>query len=161
MSELAGLFRKQRLRPSQLRAVAELRLGDAEFLLGTGKNGRANGAIYIGGFVIECLLKAMLLERHPNLRYVHDPAQLSQPDLQVFGLLYSHDLDDMLGFLPEVPAKLKRVDAASGSRLWTDFQGVCAEWTIYARYSPKRAGIADARRFVATIREVKAWLEPL
>ena len=134
-------------------------MGDAEFLLGSGRNGRANGAMYMAGFVIECLLKALLLERHLNLQHVADPARLSRPDRAVFGLLYSHDLDDMLGFLPEVRAKLSRVSTGSGDRLWFEFQSVCAEWTIYARYSPQLAGIADARRFVATIREVKTWLE--
>ena len=56
------IFLKVRLRPTQLRTVAERRFDDAVALRQTGKNARANGAIYLGGFAIECLLKARLLE---------------------------------------------------------------------------------------------------
>lgn len=61
------IFDRLRLRPSQLRTVVDRRFDDAETLRRTGENARANGAIYLGGFVIECLLKAKLLEEFPWL----------------------------------------------------------------------------------------------
>lgn len=65
---MAGsIFAKTKLTPSQLRTVAERRFADARCLLKSGENERANGAMYLAGFVIECHLKACLLEVHPWL----------------------------------------------------------------------------------------------
>ena len=120
-----------------------------------------NGAMYMGGFVIECLLKALLLERHPNLQVAVNPATLSVPDREAHRLLYSHDLDEMLAFLPEVRVRLESIADSKGHSPWRAFHSVCAEWTIHARYSPLHATRADARRFLDTIREVKEWLKRL
>ena len=162
MRQPKGIFRKLRLTPGQLRAVAEKRYEDAQCLLKSDQSARANGAMYMGGFVIECLLKAMLLERHPNLQQPVDPAKLSKPDLEVHRLLYSHDLDAMLEFLPEVETKLGAMQSTKGTPVLTRFRAICEEWTVYARYSPKHATIeGDARPFLETIREVKTWLKRL
>ena len=67
------IFQKVRLRPTQLRTVANRRFGDAEALRETGQNARANGVMYLGGFVIECLLKAQLLERFRWLQSAGSP----------------------------------------------------------------------------------------
>ena len=99
MPKRDSIFAKRRLTPGQLRAVAELRMDDARCLLASKRNARMSGAMYIGGFVIECLLKALLLERHPNLQVGLDRAKLSASDREVHTLLYSHDLDQMLAFL--------------------------------------------------------------
>ena len=72
-----GIFGKRRLTPKQLRSVAELRFQDAYCLFENQNNARATGAMYMGGFVIECLLKAVLLERHPNLQIPVDRIGLS------------------------------------------------------------------------------------
>jgi hypothetical protein len=156
---MASIFDKQRLTPGQLRAVAELRLDDALALLATGINARANGAIYLAGFVIECLLKAQLLERHPNLQGRVDPAALSAADAEVFALLYRHDLDEMLVFLRQVREKLLALPAGKNGPVWPRFRSLCAQWTVYVRYSPKLASIADARNYVSTVQEVKQWLK--
>ena len=116
--------------------------------------------MYIGGFVIECLLKALLLERHPNLQGPVDPAKLSPSDREVFHLIYtSHELEAMLGFLPEV--ELKVLALSHGQSMWQRFRTVCEQWTIYARYSPKLAKKDDARWFLEVIQEVKQWLRDL
>ena len=154
-----GIFRKRRLTPGQLRSVAEHRFGDAMCLFGSEDAARATGARYMGGFVIECLLKALLLARHPNLQVPVDPATLSRSDREAFRLLYvSHELDAMLGFLPEVETKLKVLRGADGRAVWERFRTVCEQWTVYARYSPKLAKRDDAQAFLQTIREVKQWL---
>src|SRR4051812_15718910 len=93
------IFGRRRLTPRQLRAVAEFRFDDALCLFESGDSARATGAMYMGGFVIECLLKALLLERHANLQGPVDPSRLSLSDKEVFRLLYvSHALDEMLIF---------------------------------------------------------------
>ncbi|MGH7214047.1 MAG: hypothetical protein ACREIT_04730 [Tepidisphaeraceae bacterium] len=156
-----GIFRKQRLTPGQLRAVAERRFDDALCLLASGQNARANGAMYMAGFTIECLLKARLLAQHPNLQVPVDPATLSEQDREVHAMLFSHDLDAMLIFLPEVEKKLSAVGSALGRPVWRRFGEICAEWTVYARYSPQHANVDEARRFIETVREVKQWLRDL
>jgi hypothetical protein len=161
VSKAEDIFRKLRLTPRQLRAVAELRFADAVCLLEGGNNARATGAMYVGGFTIECLLKALLLERHPNLGKPVDPATLSASDREVLELLYSHELEAMVGFLPEVQTKLESLVNRQGKPVWHDFRTLCEEWTVYARYSPKLAKVEQARRFVDTIREVKEWLKEL
>lgn len=129
-------------------------------LLDSGESARATGAMYMGGFVIECLLKALLLERHPNLQGPVDPATLSKSDREAFQLLYlSHELDAMLGFLPELEVKMRA--APQGQVVWERFRTICEQWTVFARYSPKLAKKDDAQRFVDTIREVKQWLRNL
>ncbi|HWE93473.1 MAG TPA: hypothetical protein VG269_05810 [Tepidisphaeraceae bacterium] len=154
MAEAGGIFeRPRKLTPGQLRAVADRRYDDAMCLLNSGENARMNGAMYMGGFVVECLLKAMLLERHSNLQRPVDPAALSRTDHEAFVLLFGHALDEMLVFIPEVRAKLRFLKNADGRPLWPAFQAICEQWTVYARYSPRHAKVEDARRFLITISE--------
>ena len=161
MAKLPLIFAKRRLYAGQLRAVAERRFADAECLLASGDPERANGAIYMAGFVIECLLKALLLERHPNLSKPVDPAKLSDSDREIFGYLYGHDLDEMLGALPELGTKLSVVSTPHGSRVWPEFRTLCEHWTVYARYSPVSAKMTEAKNFLNTVKEVKKWLKEL
>ena len=161
MAKADRIFAKRRLEPSQLREVAEIRLADAEYLAESGKQARANGAMYLPGFAVECLLKAILLDRHRNLRMPVDPATLSTSDREVYYLLYGHDLAAMLIFLPDVRVRLEAIKTAGGRSAWPAFRELCARWTIYARYSPVRATLTDAAQFVGTVREVKQWLREL
>jgi len=161
MAGSPDIFVKSRLAPGQWRAVAERRFGDARYLLDSGNAERATGAMYMAGFVVECLLKALLLERHPNLGRPADPASLSLSDREVLRLLYSHELDDMLGYLPELEKKLSNVKTKSGSSAWRGLNDLCEEWTVYARYSPKMATLDRARAYLDTVEEVKKWLKEL
>ena len=115
----------------------------------------------MAGFVIECLLKALLLERHPNLQAPVDPATLSPSDKDVLDSLYSHDLDDMLGFLPELENKLSRMKLASRASAWNEFRSLCEQWTVHARYSSAFAKAEYARWYVYTVKEIKKWLREL
>ncbi len=162
MAATKDIFTKLRLKPDQMRAVAEKRFGDSKCLLKSNDKDRANGAIYMAGLVIECLLKALLLDRHPNLRVGIDPARLSSSDQEVFYLIYQrHELDDMCGFIPELEKKLNGLKTRSGLSAWREFENICEEWTIYARYSPQSATLAKAARYLETIEEVKKWLSKL
>jgi hypothetical protein len=138
------------------------RLGDARCLLDSGDPERTNGAIYIAGFTIECLLKAMLLERRPNLSLPVDVSRLSVQDREAFDLLYrQHDLAAMLQFLPEVGAKLRAMESRGGGGAVRAFRDACAEWTVYIRYSPRHASRAEAVRFVESVQEVQTWQSEL
>lgn len=159
MAGLGDIFAKRRLTPGQLRSVADRRYDDAICLLESGQNARATGAIYMGGFVIECLLKALLLERYPHLQKPVGPAKLAKRDRDVVEQLYGHELDEMLEFLPEVKRKLPFITGETGKPLSPRFRNVCAEWTVYARYSTKLAARNEADEFMETIREVKEWLK--
>lgn len=161
MAVSPDIFAKPRLKPGQWRAVAERRFGDAKCLLNSGDAERANGAIYMAGFVIECLLKALLIERHPNLSKPVDPAKLSKSDREVFDALNGHELDDMLGFLPELEKKLSAVSTPSGQPAWRALNDICEEWRVYVRYSPMPAKLKQARTYLDTVEEVKKWLKEL
>jgi hypothetical protein len=93
-----AIFAKIRFTPGQFRAVAARRFGDAKCLVDSGNVERANGAICLAGFAIECLLKSTLLIRSPNLQRAVDPAKLSSSDKKGFAMLHGHDLDAMVEF---------------------------------------------------------------
>jgi hypothetical protein len=153
------IFKKIRMRPTQLRTVAERRFDDADALRQTGRNARANGAIYLGGFVIECLLKAKLLERFAWLQSAASPDGRSKKEQHLWSLCYrSHDLDEILARLPEIEVRLSSREQRGSTRLAQSLKKICAQWTIYARYSPYNADIDDARTFLDQIEELKPWL---
>ena len=103
-----GLYQRMRLRPAQMRTVAERRFADADSLRKTKLNARANGAMYLGGFVIECFLKAKLLEKYKWLQSPPgDLAKRSQDERALHALCYQqHDLAGLLDRLPEVKRRL-------------------------------------------------------
>lgn len=153
------IFERIRLRPTQLRTVADRRFDDALALWRTGQNARANGALYLGGFVIECLLKAKLLERFHWLQSAGSPEGRSREDQQLWSLCYrSHNLGDILAHLPTVVARIGRLEQRESSRLMQSLKSVCGQWTIFARYSPYTADIDDARSFLGQVEELKTWL---
>src|SRR5215213_3907353 len=132
------IFDKRRLTPAQLRTVAQRRFEDAEYLRKSNDNARANGVFYLGGFVIECLLKAKLLERYPSMRSADSSEQMSVQDKRIWKLIYrSHDLLRMLPYLPELQRDLVTKDKRHGKDRLGDLRGICENWTIFARYSPK------------------------
>lgn len=160
MLAVMRIFKKVRLGPTQLRTVADRRFDDAAALRDTGLNARANGSMYLGGFVVECLLKAKLLERYKWLGSAGSPEGRSKNDRYLWSLCYrSHDLDEILAKLPEIQDRLSRMEQRESSRLTQSLKGICAQWTIYARYSPYTTSIDDARKFLNQIEELKPWLK--
>lgn len=149
-----GIFSRIRLRPGQFRTVANRRLADAEFLRGSVRNQHANGTMYLAGFVIECLLKAKLMEQHPWLQTsVRPEASWSREQSHLWFLCHrSHDLEGILGHLVSVQARL----AAVG--LDRQLREICGEWTIHARYSTRTATMKEATQFLCRIKEIRPWL---
>jgi hypothetical protein len=154
-----AIFRKTRLRPSQLRTVSDRRFDDAFTLCQTGRNARANGAMYLGGFVIECLLKAGLLERFVWLQSARSPEGRNSEDQRLWSLCYrSHDLDEILERMPHVQERLLQHEQGESRRLTQSLKSVCAHWTVHARYSPYNADIEDARTFLDQVEELRKCL---
>ena len=159
MAKARNIFVRQRLNPRQLRTVAERRLGDARFLQKSGLNARANGAMYLGGFVVECLLKANLLEEHPWLQSAGTPPEHSASARALWFLCYRwHDLGGMLERLPKLTERLAPTGQRGQTRMLQSLKSICAQWTIHARYSPRMATIQEANEFISRIEEVRPWL---
>jgi len=159
---MGNIFKKMRLTPGQLRTVAERRFDDAEILRRTGKNARANGAMYLAGFVIECLLKAKLLEKYQWLQIAGNPGALPKADRRLHDLCYRmHDLAAILDSLPDVKKHLMNVNSfrCQKGRLYSMLDSVVSRWTIFARYSPQMATMQEAGDFVRQIKEIKEWLK--
>jgi len=153
------IFSRVRLRPSQMRTVADWRFADAEALRRTGKNAHANGAMYLAGFVIECLLKAQLLEKHPWLQSASSPEGRTPREQRLWSLLYrSHNLDEILDYLPSVRKRVAQEEQRGVRELTRALNTVCAEWTVFARYSPHSADIDDARDFLDQVKELRRCL---
>lgn len=160
MPKSASIFDKQaHLTPSQLRTVADRRFGDARYLADAKGNERMNGAMYMAGFVIECLLKAALLKKYPGTGN-KKPSDLTAEEVKIRRLLYSHDLDQIFGRLPELAQALTDHDKKhlqdKGDYAQTLKQ--VFSWSIYARYSTSSANRGEAQSFVQSVKELRAWL---
>ena len=125
----------------------------------TGRNRHANGAMYLGGFAVECLLKARLLRKHT---WLQRPASVRRPSARQAELLrlcyQSHDLEQILSHLPEVSETLRAAEQRGLGRLNQSLKKVCT-WTVYARYSPRQTTMAEASRFLNQIKELTQWLK--
>jgi hypothetical protein len=142
-----------------MRTVAQRRFADAQYLCDSEQNGRANGAMYLAGFVTECLLKANLLERFKWLQSVRSPDRLSDDDRDIWSLCFrSHDLDEILARLPELIARLSELPRDAPGALLASLKHICGSWTIFARYSPHSATIREAAHFLRRVKELKECL---
>lgn len=154
------IFQRMQLSAAALRTVAERRYGDAVALLRTKSNERANGAMYMAGFVIECLLKAHMVEEYSWLTNGARPTNGTDEQKEIWSLCYrSHDLDELLGYLPGLRDRLGARTLHSGKGPLLLLQQVSATWTIYARYSSRLATHQEATKFVEMIKELKLCLQ--
>jgi len=157
---MASIYERQKLKPSQLVTVAERRFADAEALCDTGKNVHANGAQYLCGFVIEMLLKARLMQRYSLVASKPPHAEMSQDEQRIWSLIYrSHDLREMLDRLPQLEAALQPKGREGAPPYWQHLVEICANWTVHARYSPLSTTMAEARKLIERVRELKKVLK--
>jgi hypothetical protein len=155
---VGSIYDRQRLTPIQVMTVAERRFADAVALCETGKNAHANGAQYLGGFVIELLLKAQLLRRFTAMQGSAKP--LSDADREVWNLIYrSHDLQEMLQRMPDLEAKVEKRGQRDGIPYRSHLRNICMTWTVFARYSTLTTTIADASAWLERIRSLKEVLK--
>jgi hypothetical protein len=110
---MASIFERIRLKPNQLRTVADRRFDDADYLRKSRENKHANGVYYLGGFVLECRLKAAVLERFPWLQHPSNQQRWSPSDHHLYTLCYrQHDLERLVELLPDLREKLWEADAS-------------------------------------------------
>jgi hypothetical protein len=154
------IFKKEpAFKPSTMAAVAERRFDDAQALCDTGENARANGAAYLAGFVIEILLKSRLVAKFSTIAKKR-PHELSDDEREVWGLIWRrHDLEGMLTALKELEVALKTRGERDGIDYAAELKKVCAEWTVYARYSPRTMSMADAKEILVRVRRLKELLK--
>lgn len=157
---MSKIFERQRLTAAQLRQVADRRYDDAEFLRQSGINARANGVFYLAGFVVECLLKARLVEAYPSVVAERDPGKLSRSDRLTWALIFrSHELDQMLERLPDIEVKMRAANRMGGDVALASLKKICGEWTIFARYSTRVETMKAASVFLDQIKELRSWLK--
>ncbi len=138
---------KQALRASVCRQAAIARLAEAEYL----KEAHPAGAIYLGGYVVECMLKWAICQRK-GIIYFDD-----LPDQQLADRLTSargHDLNFLLD------ASGLRLFLESNKPLHKAFTRVSG-WSVALRYKPTAGDIRTAVRFLADVRTLRTWLEAI
>ena len=150
-----SIFDPPVLDPAAFPAVADQRFGDAEALIETGDEERANGSHYLLGFVVEILLKSRLL-RHPAFADKGDA---------LHGEVYKavrvhHDLSKMCELLDRWQSLynlLRRRGRRDGIDYERMLKKLAGEWTVFARYATVRSDLASARSVrddVALLKEV-------
>ncbi|MEK6409475.1 MAG: hypothetical protein AABN34_21330 [Acidobacteriota bacterium] len=127
---------------TELRKIAQERLKDAEALL---KAGRYDGAIYLGGYVVEIGLKSRICK---VLKWKNFPQ--TRGEFQSFQSFKTHDLDVLLS-LSGAEDKIK-------TRYFAEWSAV-ATWDPEARYNPiGSATQTDAELLIEAARKLLSAL---
>jgi hypothetical protein len=135
---LGELSRFQVTKKSQLQSKSDQLYADVDFL---NKSERRSTAVYLGGFVIELLLKAALRER--------------RSEAAVAALLgRTHDLGELLSKCGEVESELFN---PTNARIKGSFD-LLANWGVRIRYDPRVPSAAEARDYWGRLTEVRKWL---
>lgn len=100
---------------SDLQKLAEMRIREAGILLNAGE---LDGAYYIGGYAVECALKACIIKRLAD--YWPD-------DKNFFNKCYSHELNDLLQ-LANLQTEINAVQEVAKN--W----GIVKDWSEKRRY---------------------------
>jgi HEPN domain-containing protein len=123
--------------------VSVQRLEEAELILS--RLGLAHAAVYLAGYSVECILKALVLVRTP-LRNRHATLKALKEDKR-----FGHNLAGLRdgavarGALP--PREIARQLA------------YVSTWSEQMRYDPTDRRLADAERFVVAARLVFRWAD--
>jgi len=114
--------------------AANARLQDAKALL---KVKRYGGAVYLGGYVIECLLKAAVCD---HLGSNQLPGQYAMHNLELLLLT--------AGLQGELKASAKLLSAFN----------LILNWSVNLRYKGTFINAEAARKFIQAVTEVREWL---
>jgi hypothetical protein len=133
---------------TDLRKAAFKRLRDARALLRGGKE-NARGAAYIGGYAVECKLKAIALEVFDcwNLDQLAAKWRVREHDV------YTHGLEAILRHLP-IYNKFR------ASPIWAKhFASHVNTWRVHWRYDPHDWPTGKAEAFLLSVEEVYNWID--
>ena len=137
--------------------MAEQRFGDAEALIATGVDDRANGAQYLLGFVIEILLKGRLLD-HPAFADKSDPLH----NKVVKAVEHHHDFAKMCDLHNDwqgLYGALRQRGVREGIDYERMLQTLAGEWTVFARYATAASDLASARTMRGDVKNLKEILK--
>ena len=123
--------------------VARERLDDASFLL-TDEPPRTTAAVYLCGYVVECVLKALILSAVPRAK--------EASVLASFRGVSAHDYDILL-------KRYREEGGAAVPRAIVDRLEDVGGWTVNLRYSPRRVERQEAADFLEAAREILEWAE--
>lgn len=119
--------------------VAVQRLRESELILR--KLNLAHAAIYLSGYAVECILKALILVRTPSGKR---PLKLEELKMG-----FGHNL-----------VQLRREVAARGAvpprQIARDLVYV-STWSAQMRYDPAERSVSDAERFLRAARAIVEW----
>jgi hypothetical protein len=125
------------------------RRADAWALLGSGP-GHARGATYLGGYAIECRLKAVAMEIYGSrtLRGLAERLKVGEDEV------YTHGLEALLNHMPQT----LRENLRSTDEVWRAFTAV-NRWRPSWRYEPHPFDARDAKDFLKAVDAVFHWLD--
>ena len=103
--------------------LAELRLREAEALL---RARLFSGAYYLGGYAVECSLKACIAKRTKRYDFPESPNRVRE--------YYSHDLEQLVT-VAGLKAELEK--RKSSDPLFAEFWKIVAGWSEQSRYELK------------------------
>jgi hypothetical protein len=132
---------------TDLRRAAAKRRADAWALVRAGSE-HTRAATYLGGYAIECKLKAIAMEAFDcwTLRQLAARWQVPEQDV------YSHGLEALIEQLP-----LR--DNFHRSEAWPFFARHVNQWRASWRYDPRNPPVESAQTFLGAVDRVYKWLE--
>jgi hypothetical protein len=141
--------RKEHSGRTDQRKAALKRKADAHKLLDKDEREHARGAMYLGGYAIECKLKSIAMEVYGCWTFdqLADEWQVSED------VVYSHGLEALATRLP-LYNRMKK-----DSKTWRDFAGLVNRWRPSWRYDPKDWSVDAAETFLDAVDRVYKWLE--
>lgn len=145
--------------PHKLVKAARQRLDDAQALLATGKRAHATGAVYLGGFAIEILLKARLVRQYPGIA-AKQQHEINERERHIWNLIWrQHNLSAMLLELPQLESALIARSEIDQKPYWKNLKEFCSFWKVHLRYAADRISMNDARRKLQRIDQLMEHLE--
>jgi hypothetical protein len=127
-----------------LLGASRRRLEDAQ-ILAAGQ--RWAGAMYVGGYAIECSLKALLC----HLKRVNNLKDISSFQTNEKGML-SHNLQQLLRELPEVQRSIEMDRTGGYKDAW---KYICDVWnTNHLRYWDKQGEQQAGEKFLAAVKKL-------
>ncbi|QEH38727.1 HEPN domain protein [Aquisphaera giovannonii] len=117
------------------------RCDEAQVLL---RAGYTTGAVYLAGYTVECILKALILNAVP-------PGRVTEV-LQLFRGNHAHDFEWLKALYRRHQGATLPPDVRRAFTLVN-------EWSTDMRYSPEHMRGADAERFLSGVDAILKWAE--
>ena len=135
---------------SELAVASRQRLADAKALLNAS---RWRGAMYIGGYAVECLLKTKLMHIYDckNLSELEDLLR-QRSILSAHRTVFTHQLEDLLRLIPGYGRMIQNRDILS---LFNKVNRWMPNW----RYTSKFADRGEATEFMTAIERFMQWID--